>query len=401
MRAAASDLQGKAIEIMHRADCRLAEEYDAAQQRGEVATNGQRGPAKKAVLAGNGFSGNPTAADLKLTRKRVHEARKHRDAEAADPGLVSRFVQDKIAAGEEPTKAEVNGVVTSTIKATPKMEARAIASIALTQWKELPANERTARFDVISDARLLKQTGAGIEWAQWSWNPITGCLHECPYCYARDIAERYEKAFPHGFAPAIWPDRLGAPGRTKVPKQAESDTRYRNVFACSMADLFGRWVPREWIEAVLAEMRAAPQWNFLCLTKFPKRMAEFEIPANAWMGTTVDLQARVKSAEEAFAKIDCRIRWLSVEPMLERLTFSRLDLFQWIVIGGASPSKQTPQWRPPIDWIIDLRAQARAAGLAIYDKTNLYGNRTLELPFDAPIKGDPTEAPDVFHYLGK
>jgi len=57
------------------------------------------------------------------------------------------------------------------------------------------------------------------------------------------------------------------------------------------------------------------------------------------MGTSIDLQARVLNAERAFEKVKAKIRWLSVEPMIEPLTFSNLALFDWIVIGGASPSK--------------------------------------------------------------
>ena len=30
-----------------------------------------------------------------------------------------------------------------------------------------------------------------IEWADSTWNPITGCRHKCPYCYARGIANRF------------------------------------------------------------------------------------------------------------------------------------------------------------------------------------------------------------------
>jgi protein gp37 len=187
----------------------------------------------------------------------------------------------------------------------------------------------------------------------------------------------------------------------KVPEKAKEDTRYRNVFTCSMADLFGRWVPEEWIEAVLTEITHAPHWNFLCLTKFPKRMAEFDIPVNAWMGTTVDLQARVKSAEDAFAHIQAGVKWLSVEPMLEPLKFNHLDRFDWVVLGGASKSSQTPAWHPPFAWIQDLTQQAHDAGCKVYFKTNLLGKRILELPFDAPIPDDGSILPDVFHYLGK
>ena len=150
-----------------------------------------------------------------------------------------------------------------------------------------------------------------------------GCEHNCPYCYARDIAEKQDEQsrviFPVGFKPMLRPSMLLAPRRMRLPKEAETDTRFRNVFTCSMADLFGRWVPAAWIEAVLREIRNAPQWNFLCLTKFPKRAIEFDLPPNAWMGTTVDLQARVKAAEDAFAHITAGVRWLSLEPLLDRI----------------------------------------------------------------------------------
>jgi ParB/RepB/Spo0J family partition protein len=280
------------------------------------------------------------------------------------------------------------------------------ANVSLEAWKTLDVPTRGMLLDlegVTSRSTFNEQKNAEIEWAQFSWNPVTGCLHDCPYCYARDIATgaRMEKVYPNGFAPTFRPASLLAPRNTKVPEAAATDTRYRNVFTCSMADLFGRWVPAEWINAVLDTVRSNPQWNFLFLTKFPKRMAEFDIPDNAWMGTTVDLQVRVRAAEEAFSRVKAGIRWLSVEPMLEPLKFERLDLFQWIVIGGASPSSQTPAWKPPFRWVADLERQAREAGLAVYQKTNCLGSRVLELPFDAPVAGDPQVAPDVFHYLGR
>lgn len=278
-------------------------------------------------------------------------------------------------------------------------------NVSLEEWETLAPDEQHALLhlspqDVVA-IHFVKQDNDAIEWAQFSWNPVTGCLHNCPYCYARDIAEnpKFTKAFPNSFAPTFRPATLLAPRHMKVPKEADDDARYRNVFTCSMADLFGRWVPREWIEAVFHEIREASQWNFLCLTKFPKRLNEFDIPPNAWMGTTVDMQARVKAAEDAFEHITTGVRWLSVEPMLEQLTFKHLDRFNWIVIGGASKQSQTPEWRPPHAWIKDLEKQADDAGVKVYYKTNLLGKRRLELPFPAPMPDD-TELPDpVFNYL--
>jgi protein gp37/ParB-like chromosome segregation protein Spo0J len=281
------------------------------------------------------------------------------------------------------------------------------SNISLETWKSLDQADRNILISeghIGSPSSFNKQENEAIEWAQWSWNPVTGCEHDCPYCYARDIATsaRTAKAFPNGFDPTFRPAALAAPKNTKVPKDADTDTRFKNVFTCSMADLFGRWVPSEWIEAVFSTVRENPQWNFLFLTKFPQRLSEFDVPENAWIGTTVDLQARVKNAEKAFEKIKTGVRWLSVEPMLEPLKFDRLDLFQWIVIGGASRSSETPEFKPPFEWVADLVRQARAANVKVYFKTNLLGSRILELPFDAPIVStNQNAAPDVFHYLGK
>lgn len=215
----------------------------------------------------------------------------------------------------------------------------------------------------------FNQTNEMVDWAKWTWNPVTGCLHNCVYCYARDIAERF---YPEKFAPTFRPERLKAPQYTKVPAVAEEQIGYRNVFVCSMADLFGKWVPQEWIDAVLDEVRAAPQWNFLFLTKFPQRLADIQWPHNAWVGTTVDEQYRVEIAEKAFRKVDAAVKWLSCEPLRERLTFTSLAMFDWVVLGGQSKSTQAPAFQPPWEWVDHLLAQARASQCLVYWKANLY-----------------------------
>jgi hypothetical protein len=103
--AAAHRAQADALEIEAAAKRRLADEYDAAQERGEVASNGQRGP-EKAVDDRNGFS-PATAADLGLRRDQIHDARLIRDAEAADPGIVRRTLDERLERGEEPTRSAV------------------------------------------------------------------------------------------------------------------------------------------------------------------------------------------------------------------------------------------------------------------------------------------------------
>ena len=234
-------------------------------------------------------------------------------------------------------------------------------AVALPIVPESPAdqNGHTPRFN---------HTNASVDWAWWTWNPVTGCLHDCEYCYARDIANRY---YPEKFEPTFHRDRLHAPHATKVPPEAATDMRAKSVFVCSMADLFGKWVPQAWIDAVLAEVRAAPQWNFLFLTKFPQRLASLEWPPNAWVGTTVDRQYRVAIAEKAFRKVNASVKWLSCEPLLEDLHFTSVAMFDWVVLGGASASTQTPAFQPSWSWVEHLLGQARLAKCLVYMKPNL------------------------------
>jgi protein gp37 len=274
--------------------------------------------------------------------------------------------------------------------------------ITLEAWNRLPSAMRKKVIEEASGDKKFNSQGdnENIEWALWSWNPVTGCLHNCPYCYARDIATTgpTAHAFPNGFAPTLIPSRLKAPHNTTFPEsKAREWMGHKNVFVCSMADLFGRWVPAEWIEAVLAEVRAAPQWNFLFLTKFPIRMAEFAFPDNAWVGTTVDCQARVQNAEKAFRQVKAGVKWLSVEPMIEPLHFADLGAFQWIVIGGSSRSSQTPEWHPPRKWFWEIEKEAKKLGVPFYEKANLHG-RLRGYP-GQPIFAEPESAPEELHYL--
>ena len=238
----------------------------------------------------------------------------------------------------------------------------------------IPSASQIAELRVTSQSTFNSQDNDSIEWAKWTWNPVTGCLHGCDFCYARDIANY---RFPQKFAPTFLPERLAAPRNTHVPKDANSDISYRNVFVCSMADLWGKWVPTEIIEYVLQEVRANQQWNFLFLTKFPARYEEFagKLPRNCWMGTTVVEQANVERAEKAFTKLVKAghegVRWLSVEPMFERITFNQPDLFHWFVTGGASKSSQTPAFVPPSEWVAHLHDQVQKVGGAFYMKTNI------------------------------
>lgn len=254
-------------------------------------------------------------------------------------------------------------------------------------------------------ATFNNSPSAGISWAEWSWNPLTGCLHGCNYCYARAIATdpRYSSAYPAGFTPLFHEQRLDAPANTVIPAAYRDEGHsecadgackicaYRRVFVCSMADLYGRWVPDEWIQKVHASMCANPQWQYITLTKFPARYVGLEMPPGAWVGTSVDEQKRVRIAEDAFRKINgVAVKWLSLEPLKEPLEFTDLSVFDWVVIGAQTETRQpdghVPAFAPPFEWVARIVAQAREAGCRVHLKPNLSnGKPGMQMPDEYPL----------------
>ncbi len=241
-------------------------------------------------------------------------------------------------------------------------------------------------------ATFNETKGEGISWAGWSWNPVTGCLHGCDYCYAREIAtsERFKSAYPAGFTPLFHHERLDAPANTTIPATCRNDPSYQRVFVCSMADLYGRWVPEEWIQQVHASMCATPSWQYITLTKFPTRYIGLDMPPGAWIGTSVDEQKRVRIAEEAFQNIDGgKVKWLSLEPLKEPLEFTDLSVFDWVVIGAQTETRQpsgvVPAFAPDFEWVARIVAQAREAGCRIHLKPNLGNGRPgMRFPDEYP-----------------
>ena len=115
--AKAMKLQGDALLIEARARIRIADEWDAAQARGDISRGGRpagteaqdcdQGEAEKPVSAGNGF----TARDTGLSRKEISEARKLRDAEKRAPGIAERAIAARLREGLAPTKANLRAAI--------------------------------------------------------------------------------------------------------------------------------------------------------------------------------------------------------------------------------------------------------------------------------------------------
>lgn len=236
-----------------------------------------------------------------------------------------------------------------------------------------------------------------IEWCDSTWNPVTGCLHGCEYCYARKIAKRFggwnggnsrtlvgydhggvqiwalenvlEKdgrvaPYPCGFEPTLYRYKLDEPLRKKKPQ---------TIFVCSMADLFGAWVPDSWIEEVLVACEKAPQHRYLFLTKNPDRYGALaqagKLPKrdNMWYGSTLDsMKAR------RYPGRICDNTFVSIEPLTERMDVG-LGSFgrdRWAIIGAETGNRKG-KVIPKKEWINSICKAADLTHAAVFMKDSL------------------------------
>lgn len=264
-----------------------------------------------------------------------------------------------------------------------------------------------------------------ISWADATWNPVTGCLHGCEYCYARKIAERFEPyeiydpemalqrhaiankqliglgapyvldfpwqqrnkngtiqnaPYPFGFVPTFHRYKLDEPQKWKKP---------RNIFVCSMADLFGDWVPDEWIDDVIKATQRALQHRYLFLTKNPERygewlerfeegrISELDELENCWFGASASNNAELERANRSKAQ------WVSIEPIRERIetdedpfiefnpyTGAKRKRWAWVVIGAETGNSKN-KVAPKREWIDDIATACADYGTPVFMKESL------------------------------
>lgn len=252
------------------------------------------------------------------------------------------------------------------------------------------------------DERKRHMNRSKIEWCDHTWNPITGCRHGCPYCYAKRMTARFAGdvrlnkmakkdyylataadggedlyvldapmlnetgkplVYPFGFDPTLHRYRLDMPGRLKMGN---------NIFVGAMADVFGAWVPDGWIKGIMDVCREHPVHNYLFLTKNPERYERIDaagmLPTNKnmWYGSTL-----TKPEDRCFISNAHNTFW-SIEPILAPFQIWEKDEFSpdWIIIG-AETGHQKDKIIPEKEWIEDIVNRCDKEGIPVFMKESL------------------------------
>jgi len=230
-----------------------------------------------------------------------------------------------------------------------------------------------------------------IEWCRnpddtpgYTWNPITGCLGGCSYCYARKLAngrlrERYlantrvtqhhtgaVQGLQDPFYPRFWPEKLFH----------DMGTNPKGIFVCNMGDLFGIGVPEDWTSRILKAAEYRPRNRYYLLTKQPQNLAKFSpFPDNCWVGfTATDDDMWLKGMHHMINYISAKVKFVSFEPLEGEILTGRrgmvTDAFEyidWIIIGAQTK----PTVYPKRVWVDEIIEAAKSAGVPYFLKDNL------------------------------
>lgn len=251
-----------------------------------------------------------------------------------------------------------------------------------------------------------------IEWADETWNPVTGCdpiSEGCEHCYAKRMARRLAGRFgypaaPHQFDVTIHEGKMDQPLHWKKP---------RRIFVCSMSDLFHADVPTSVITAAFNVMERATQHTFLVLTKRVVSMIgwyalmrlnrpAYRIPSNVLLGVTAENQARADERIPILLQIPAAGYFVSLEPMLGAVDLRHVhsdvveidalagdhgvyrplagrsdEKLSWVIIGSESGPRARPMEE---DWARKAIEQCKEAQVPVFYKQQIVGGKRVHLP---------------------
>jgi protein gp37 len=226
-------------------------------------------------------------------------------------------------------------------------------------------------FEQSAKGTFLVSDNSSIEWTDATWNPVRGCTKispGCKNCYAERFAERFRGVpghpFEQGFDIRLVPHKLNEPLTWHRP---------RRIFVNSMSDLFHDRVPDEYILRVADVMLRAEHHTYQVLTKRADRLRSLlstSLRAAAdrphiWWGVSVEDQKYGIPRIAELRASPARVKFLSVEPLLEDLGTVNLTGISWVIVGGESGPRARPMQR---EWVTSLLEQCDAKDIPFFFK---------------------------------
>lgn len=183
-----------------------------------------------------------------------------------------------------------------------------------------------------------------IEWCDYTWNPVVGCKHNCWYCYAKRLNDRF-KFISKWDNPKFFPERLEEPYKIKEPS---------TIFVCSMSDLFGWWQENEVIEQIIRVAEINKKHTFMFLTKNGSRLSGYEFPKNCWLGITITgLEYNLSDLPTNFRiKNPLNKKFISFEPLLADVSNLDLKGIDLVIVGAMTGRGAV---KPKKEWISGIK----------------------------------------------
>ena len=197
-----------------------------------------------------------------------------------------------------------------------------------------------------------------IPWADYTINPVKGlCPMACDYCYARRMYKRF-KWNPEIHLMSRW----GA----ELPYIKPS-----KIFVGSTMELFGSWIPDEWLEKIFLTIKLESQHTFIFLTKQPQNLIKWSpFPENCWVGVSATNHEMAFNASCNLIPIKAKVKYISFEPLLGHIVPAVLNLLlkqiQWLIIGCQTPI--SAKTLPKREWVTDIITAADQVQIPVFVK---------------------------------
>jgi protein gp37 len=206
-----------------------------------------------------------------------------------------------------------------------------------------------------------------IGWCHHTINFWRGCNKvnqtECIGCYAEAQAIKYGWKFE-----VLRPTRSPWLQAELLNESAKVRGIHELVFTCSISDFFHQQAD-PWREEAWDVIRRCKNLIWLVLTKRPERIPG-RLPSdwndgknypNVWLGVTCGEKASFNRVDQ-LRKINCALRFLSCEPLLEDISEINLEKVGWILCGGMS-GDQSKSHAMDLRWAVSLYDTAQKAGV--------------------------------------